>query len=198
LADPSALDPAMIREVRVRRAQNKLRNIHHHAFRCRDAEETRRFYEDILKMPLVAAVVMPEDIAAHMPTFCHIFFEMGDGNCIAFFDSPEAFKGNTFSPAGPLDHHLAIEVEGDEVMAEYRQRLEGAGVDLKYIDHGVYHSLYFNDPNGLNCEIVSKVRATYDNDIVEVRTAHDNLKNWTAGKHGQTASEPDKRYAGHS
>jgi catechol 2,3-dioxygenase-like lactoylglutathione lyase family enzyme len=195
LPGPSALDPAIIREVRVRRADNKLRNIHHHAYRCRDAEETRHFYEDILKMPLVAAVVMPADPAAHMPTFCHIFFEMGDGNCIAFFDCPEVLKDRTFKPEGPLDHHLAIEVEGDEVIDEFRGRLTDAGVELKFIDHGVYHSLYFNDPNGLNCEIVSKVRATYDNDIMEVRTAHDNLKNWSVGKHGKASGEQEKRPA---
>jgi glyoxylase I family protein len=179
----SALDPVNIRQARLRRADNKLRNIHHHAFRCRDAEETRHFYEDILKMPLVAAMVMDVNQATDTPDpFCHIFFEMGDGNCIAFFDYPAELKDRTFKPEGPFDHHLAIEVEGDEVIEEYRQRLQEANVPCKYIDHVVFHSLYFNDPNGLNCELVSKVRATYDNDIMEVRTAHDNLRKWSASK----------------
>src|ERR1700733_16072788 len=92
----SALDPINVREARVRRARNKLRHIHHHAFRCRDAEETRHFYEDILKMPLVAAMVMDVNQATADPEpFCHIFFEMGDGNCIAFFDYPAVLKDRT-------------------------------------------------------------------------------------------------------
>jgi glyoxylase I family protein len=178
-----ALDPTNIREVRLRRADNKLRNIHHHAFRCRDAEETRHFYEDILKMPLVAAMVMNVNAATDDPEpFCHIFFEMGDGNCIAFFDYPAVLKNRTFKPEGPFDHHLAIEVEGDEVIEEYRRRLKEANVSSQYIDHGVFHSLYFNDPNGLNCELVSKVRSTYDSEISEARTAHENLRTWTATK----------------
>jgi glyoxylase I family protein len=178
-----ALDPTNIREVRLRRADNKLRNIHHHAFRCRDAEETRHFYEDVLKMPLVAAMVMNVNAATDDPEpFCHIFFEMGDGNCVAFFDYPAVLKNRTFKPEGPFDHHLAIEVEGDEVIEEYRRRLEEANVSSKYVDHGVFHSLYFNDPNGLNCELVSKVRSTYDNEISEARTAHENLRRWTATK----------------
>jgi glyoxylase I family protein len=179
----SALDPAVMRQTRLRRASNKLRSIHHHAFRCRDAEETRHFYEDILKMPLVAAMVMDVNQATADPEpFCHIFFEMGDGNCIAFFDYPAVLKDRTFKPEGPFDHHLAIEVEGDEVIEEYRSRLVAANVQCQFIDHVVFHSLYFNDPNGLNCELVSRVQATHDNDVMEAQTAHENLKKWTASK----------------
>jgi catechol-2,3-dioxygenase len=82
---------------------------------------------------------------------------------------------------------VAIEVEGDEVIQEYRRRLQEAGVPSMYLDHGVFHSLYFNDPNGLNCEIMSKVRATSDNDIAEMRVARENLDKWTAVK--RTANE---------
>jgi glyoxylase I family protein len=184
----SALDPVNIREARVRRANNKLRHIHHHAYRCRDAEETRHFYEDILKMPLVAAVVMHDNPVTQGPDpYCHLFFEMGDGNCIAFFDCPAVFKDRTFKPETGLDHHVALEVEGDEVIEEYRLRLQEAGVQHMYLDHGVFHSLYFNDPNGLNCEIMSKVRATSDNDIAEMRVARENLNKWTTDK--RTASK---------
>src|ERR1700730_12569998 len=132
----SALDPINVREARVRRANNKLRHIHHHAYRCRDAEETRHFYEDILNMPLVAAVVMQDNPVTQGPDpYCHLFFEMGDGNCIAFFDCPAVFKKSTFKPETGLDHHVALEVEGDEVIAEYRQRLQEAGVQHMFLDH---------------------------------------------------------------
>jgi glyoxylase I family protein len=182
-AGESALDPSVLRQTRLRRSSNKLRSIHHHAFRCRDAEETRHFYEDILQMPLVAAMVMDVNLAtADKEPFCHIFFEMGDGNCIAFFDYPAVLKDRTFKPDGPFDHHLAIEVEGDEVLEEYRSRLQAANIPSQLLDHGVFHSLYFNDPNGLNCELVSKVRATHDNDVMEAQSAHENLKKWTVRK----------------
>lgn len=177
------LEPAVRRAIRTRQANNKLRNIHHHAFRCRDAEETRAFYEGILQMPLVMAVVMDRHPITQAPDpYCHLFFEMGDGNCIAFFDYPAELKERTFAPDTGFDHHVAIEVEGDEVVREYRTRLEQAGVPCMYIDHGVYHSLYFNDPNGLNCELVSRVPATYEHELEAARTAHEDLRRWMASR----------------
>ncbi len=61
--------------------------LHHFARRCRDAEETRHFYEDILDLLLVHVIRL--DRVPSTGEYCpyvHLFFEMADGSNIAFFD----------------------------------------------------------------------------------------------------------------
>ena len=70
-------------------APNALKGIHHSAYRCRDAEETRAFYEDLLGLPLKGAGEEErEPGSGRKNPFVHIFFGLGDGNYIAFFDAP--------------------------------------------------------------------------------------------------------------
>jgi glyoxylase I family protein len=64
-----------------------INGLHHFAYRCRDAEETRHFYEDILGLPLIH--VIRQDRVPSTQEHCphaHIFFRMTDGSCVAFFD----------------------------------------------------------------------------------------------------------------
>ena len=64
-----------------------IHGLHHFAYRCKDAEETRQFYEDILGLPLYH--IIQSDHVPSTGEFCpytHIFFRMRDGSCIAFFD----------------------------------------------------------------------------------------------------------------
>ena len=64
-----------------------IHGLHHFAWRCRDSEETRRFYEDLLGLPL--AHVIKSDHVPSTGEYCpyvHIFFRMRDGSFIAFFD----------------------------------------------------------------------------------------------------------------
>jgi catechol 2,3-dioxygenase-like lactoylglutathione lyase family enzyme len=75
--------------------------LHHFAYRCRDAEETRHFYEDILGLPpvhLVRADKMPST-GENCP-FVHILFQMADGSHIAFFDLGDDVKAEP-SPNTP-------------------------------------------------------------------------------------------------
>ena len=56
----------------------QIEKIHHVAYRCRDADQTRWFYEDVLGLPLAAALVLEEIPGLNEPTpYLHIFFEMG-------------------------------------------------------------------------------------------------------------------------
>src|SRR5712671_985814 len=63
-----------------------IRGLHHWAYRCRDAEETRHFYEDLLGLPLVHVVTADHVSTGKSTPFAHVFFELADGSCIAFFD----------------------------------------------------------------------------------------------------------------
>jgi catechol 2,3-dioxygenase-like lactoylglutathione lyase family enzyme len=73
-----------------------LGNIHHLALRCRDAEQTRWFYEDVLGLPLAAALSLENSPGTEKQRpFLHLFLELGDGNYIAFFDEPGHARAST-------------------------------------------------------------------------------------------------------
>jgi catechol 2,3-dioxygenase-like lactoylglutathione lyase family enzyme len=59
-----------------------IKGLHHNAYRCRDSEETRGFYEDFLGLWFVSAFEIDEGRALHS------FFEMDDGSCLTFFEVP--------------------------------------------------------------------------------------------------------------
>ena len=133
-----------------------VRSLHHWAYRCRDSEETRHFYEDILGLPLAAAVYHE-----HVPStgdYCpyyHIFFQLADGSYIAFFDlldgKPYVQDPNT----PPWLHHLALEVDSRESLEKVKARLQAEGVEvLGVVAHGWFDSIYFFDPNGMRLELV--------------------------------------------
>jgi catechol 2,3-dioxygenase-like lactoylglutathione lyase family enzyme len=62
--------------------------LHHAAYRCRNSEETRKFYEDFLGLPLVEAIGMERTKTGDGLTFMHTFFQCDDGSCVAFFELP--------------------------------------------------------------------------------------------------------------
>lgn len=132
-----------------------IQSLHHYAYRCRDAEETRRFYEDILGLPLVHTVYherVPSTGEYH-PYF-HIFFQLGDGSCLAFFDLLDG-AGCAPDPQTPnWVNHLALSVESNERLLEMKARLEANGVEvLGVVDHKIFDSIYFFDPNGIRLEL---------------------------------------------
>jgi len=153
--------------------------LNHFAWRCRDAEETRHFYEDILGLPLVHTIEenFVPSTGEHAPYF-HIFFQMKDGSCIAFFDMADG-KGYTPHPDNPRwINHFAMEVDSyDEVLAA-KARLDEAGIPLiGPTDHGFIRSIYFFDPNNLRLEITCRM-ATAEESKGSADRAHDHLKRW--------------------
>jgi catechol 2,3-dioxygenase-like lactoylglutathione lyase family enzyme len=95
-----------------RRSRNRVRRLHHHAVRTDDMETTRRFYEDILGLPMVVAMKESLDrIGGEAVPFLHCFFELGDGGLLAFFQFPlEAYGPADKLPRDPIDHHIAVAV----------------------------------------------------------------------------------------
>ena len=131
-----------------------IRGLHHCAYRCRDAEQTRAFYEDFLGLPLVHAVRIRETRTGRMTDTLHLFFQLGDGSCVAFFDAPDmAFD---FKPQHDYDLHLALEVDRP-VLEAMLAKGQAAGVEVRgIVDHGLFDSLYFRDPNGYVIELACK------------------------------------------
>jgi catechol 2,3-dioxygenase-like lactoylglutathione lyase family enzyme len=160
-----------------------IHGLHHYAYRCRDAEETRRFYEDLLGLPLV--MTMKLDRVPSTGEYCpyvHIFFEMGDGSCIGFFDLGDNTKPLP-SPNTPVwVNHLALKMNSvDDVLAA-KARLEAAGVSvLGVTDHGFVQSIYFFDPNGIRLELTAE-SSTAEEMARFKAEAHGLLNEWTREK----------------
>ena len=96
----------------------EINNVHHVAFRCRDAEQTRWFYEDVLGLKLAAALSFDHLSGTdHKIEYMHIFFEMQDGNFIAFFDDPHN---------APSDFFKDQNLQSDERYAESFVRVKFA------------------------------------------------------------------------
>src|SRR6516162_6098032 len=86
-----------------------IKGLHHNAYRCRDSEETRVFYEDFLGLRLVSAFEIDPGAAGQDVTALHTFFQMDDGSCLAFFEVPGSpFE---FKEQNALDLHIALGVE---------------------------------------------------------------------------------------
>jgi glyoxylase I family protein len=164
-----------------RRAKNRVRRLNHHAYHARDVEETRHFYEDILEMPMTVFFMVPDEAATGDPMpYVHFFFEMSDASYLAFFDYP-AFHDNyaTFEKRTNYDHHIALEVDSDDDIEYFKQRFDEHEIDYMYIDHGVFHSMYFTDPNGLNLEFTSLPAPSYEEAMLKFEpVAHGELKKW--------------------
>lgn len=135
-----------------------IKGIHHMAYRCRDAAETTKFYADLLGLKQSAALAFDKSSGGSNRKFMHLFFEMGDGNFIAFFDAPENASDDAFTiKDGIEDYHFAFEVETEDEQQAFMDRLKEAQVPVfGPIDHHFCHSIYFFDPNGLACEITRK------------------------------------------
>ena len=162
-------------------ALKPLKHIHHMAFRCRDAEQTRWFYEDVLGLPLTMALDFDEEPGTGRKTdYMHLFFEMGDGNFIAFFDAPDDMEESMFRAKHAFDIHLAFEVDTLEELKAWRRRINKAGRPcFGPIDHEFIHSIYMYDPNGIQVEITIKDQNYAEIVAKDQARAHEVMKAWT-------------------
>ena len=158
-----------------------VRGLHHFAWRCRDAEETRAFYEDLLGLPLVHLIRLD-----HVPStgeycpYVHIFFRMGDGSYIAFFDLGDATAAAPSPNTPAWVNHIALRVGSVAEVEAAKARLEAAGVEvLGVTDHTIIQSIYFFDPNGLRVELTAET-ATAAEMAEHADQAHALLAGWTA------------------
>ena len=137
-----------------------IKGLHHNAYRCRDSEETRRFYEDFLGLPLVNAFEISSTGTGRPIRVLHSFFAMDDGSCLAFFEAPDMpFQ---FKSQHDFDLHIALEVSRDHLGAML-EKGRSAGLEVRGIsDHGSIESIYFRDPDGWRLQLVDARRAAPD------------------------------------
>lgn len=157
--------------------------LHHFAYRCRDAEETRHFYEDLLGLPFfhyIRADNVPST-GEYCP-YVHIFFRMTDGSCLAFFDLGDNVKSEPSPNTPEWVNHIALSVDTVEQLEQMKTRLEQHGIEvLGVTDHRVFKSIYFFDPNGIRLELCSQL-ASNSQMFSEQKGVRDKLNAWSKEK----------------
>tara|TARA_Y100000589_G_C26772558_1_gene474393 strand:- start:73 stop:561 length:489 start_codon:yes stop_codon:yes gene_type:complete len=129
----------------------QIKKLHHCAFRCRDTEETRRFYEEFLELKLVKALKITTTKTSRTTEVLHTFYKLGDGSSLAFFEDPTNFF--EFKKQRDFDLHIALEVDNKNLIRLFKKgkasNIETRGI----INHGFIQSAYFRDPNGYVIEL---------------------------------------------
>ena len=154
--DPASIEEATIEQARERiraahlrpaaeRPASSARGLHHTALISSDVERTVRFYQDVLEFPLTELIENRD-----YPGSSHFFFDIGNGNLLAFFDFPGLDVGPYAEVLGGL-HHVAISVEPER----WRRLVEN--LDRAGIEHVVHSevSVYFRDPDGARLELIA-------------------------------------------
>jgi catechol 2,3-dioxygenase-like lactoylglutathione lyase family enzyme len=164
----------------------ELDGVNHLALVCRDMARTVEFYTNVLGMPLVKTIELPDGMGQHF------FFDAGGGDCLAFFwfpDAPPPAPGVASAPALPdageiqsavaSMNHVALSVPAEHI-EEYRDRLIARGVECstilnhddsewglaKHMGPGVFiRSVYFFDPDGILLELAAWTRELTDTDV---------------------------------
>jgi catechol 2,3-dioxygenase-like lactoylglutathione lyase family enzyme len=157
-----------------------IKGLHHNAYRCRDSEETRRFYEDFLGLLLAGTLEINETKTGRQVSVLHTFYRLDDGSFLAFFEAPE--QPFEFKVQHDYDLHIALEVEPpalDAMLAKGKARgIETRGVS----DHGFVRSIYFRDPNGYVIELTAKTAAHADEMDPARNDARAKLDRWQRAK----------------
>jgi catechol 2,3-dioxygenase-like lactoylglutathione lyase family enzyme len=157
-----------------------IKGLHHNAYRCRDSEQTRKFYEDFLGLPLAGTLRLKLTKSGRETDTLHTFYEMDNGSYLAFFEAPDMeFE---FKEQHDFDLHIALEVEHD-TLAPMLEKGKAAGFESRGIaDHHFIDSIYFRDPNGYVIELTAK-RANHDEEMnPKTNGAREKLDKWQAEK----------------
>ena len=156
-----------------------IHKLHHNAYRCRDSEQTRAFYEDFLGLPLAGTLEIGQSMTGRATQVLHTFYRLDDGSFLAFFEAPEPFE---FKPQHDYDLHIALEVDRADLDAMFAKG-RALGIETRGIsDHGFIESIYFRDPNGYVIELCAK-KPNHDTAMDPSRNgARETIDRWTQSK----------------
>ena len=152
--------------------QHRVRGVDHVAYPTFDPAGTVAFYRDVLGFPVVHSICAAGWGPEKHPDFIHFFFDIGNGDRLAFFyyfglepfeGGPQGDAYSRFGADVPLffirSRHLAIHVDGEEDLLEYRRRLDASAWPVEMqIQHETIESIYTHDPNGYMIEITRAMR----------------------------------------
>ncbi len=132
-----------------------VKQIHHVAYRCKDAKETVEFYQKVLNMNFLVAIAEDRVPSTKEPDpYMHVFLDAGQGNILAFFELPNSPEMGRDQNTPEWCQHIAFEVEDQAELQAAKAELESQGLDVVGVtDHGIIRSIYFFDPNGHRLEL---------------------------------------------
>jgi glyoxylase I family protein len=161
--------------------------LHHTAYVTKDMEATRKFYEDVIGLPLIATWSESDDLFGAIRTYCHCFFGLGDGGALAFFQFANPDDQEQFGPQMPFSpfHHIALNVDA-ETQKGIEERLKAAGYKEPgsfVLEHGYCRSVYATDPNGMIVEFTLDAPKATEINATRRTQAHAELKKWLGGDH---------------
>lgn len=161
--------------------------LHHNAYVTNDMEATRKFYEDVIGLPLIATWSESDELFGAVRTYVHCFFGIGDGGALAFFQFANPEDQKLFGPKIPASpfHHIALNVDA-ETQKDIEARIKAAGIkepDTYVLEHGYCRSVYVVDPNGLILEFTLDAPGADKINKDRLADAHSTLKRWLKGDH---------------
>jgi catechol 2,3-dioxygenase-like lactoylglutathione lyase family enzyme len=177
-----------------------VRGVDHAAFPTFDPAATVRFYRDVLRFPVVHSICAagwgPED----HPDFIHFFFDIGNGDRLAFFyyfglnKLHAASRGDAYAAFDATvpeffvkSRHLAIHVDSEEQLLEYRRRLDASDWPVEMqIKHETIESIYTHDPNGYLFELTRELRPVTPQEDLDANLTIDALLDVVAEEESPT------------
>ena len=161
----------------------KVDRIHHVAYRCNDAKETVEYYKRVLNMDFMLAFAedrVPSTKA--LDPYMHVFLDAGMGNVLAFFELPTQPEMDRDHNTPKWVQHIAFEVSDYDELLASKVHIESEGVDvIGPVNHGIFQSIYFFDPNGHRLELVANTQTQEQLDELK-RVAPDMLDEWSKTK----------------
>ncbi|MBN3562735.1 VOC family protein [Aliamphritea spongicola] len=134
-----------------------IQRIHHVAYRCNNAKETVTFYQQVLGMDFQLAIAENEVPSTKAPDpYMHVFMDAGNGNVLAFFEIPNSPPMGKDPNTPAWVQHIAFEVEDMDALLAAKQKVLDAGLEvIGPVEHTIFKSIYFFDPNGHRLEIAA-------------------------------------------
>ena len=156
--------------------------LHHNAYVVRDQRATRRFYEDVIGIPMVACWTEQDEVFGGLRVYCHTFFQLADGGALAFFQFADPADYERFGPQfRPTPFvHIALKTTA-ETQAAIAGRLEAAGCAHFVLEHGYCRSLYATSPDGFRVEFTVDPENAEEIGARRRADAHSELERWLAG-----------------
>lgn len=159
--------------------------LHHYAFVIKDQEANRRFFEDIIGIPLVATWCERAYNASvgREIDYCHTFYELADGGALAFFQYADEDVFDALKALRPdQGQHFAMKVD-KPTYEEIVKRIKAAKLPLRETDHGYCQSAYTASPDGLKVEFTVDPPEAPQIAAMRRKDCHSELKRWLAGDH---------------
>ena len=160
-----------------------IKQIHHVAYRCKDAKETAKFYKDFLNMELLVCISEDKVPSTKEPDpYMHIFLDAGMGNILAFFEITGAKEMSRDLNTPLWVQHIAFALENEQALLSAKEELEGKGLKVLGItDHSIIKSIYFFDPNGHRLELTCRTGS--DEDMQTLKDlSNEMLEEWSRTK----------------